>query len=198
MSRKVVCAPCSQGQHASRRTKRCPDKRCNCSCRAKKPRTAYEKVVLEQFIQTGVQAALQRAVDRLTSALFLACSTEVEAHGAQKRAQNTFAQNYWRGRRESAWTIRRHQHKLEATLKELYALLPNNPHTKSSKAELKAMLTRAKRLPKLKAPELGDDTSSALKQVRKLIARYENSDEDFSPYDSLKIVEDLLTKEESF
>lgn len=96
----------------------------------------------------GLAVVLDQALDALTSALYVICSTEVEAIEIQRQANATGTdkiREHWRGRAEAAWSIRRHADGLEPAVRLLWRLVPaRTPVAKTARDELKKKLKDVK------------------------------------------------------
>lgn len=108
---------------------------------------------LQRFMyRVGVTVVLSQALDALTSALYVICSTETEAAELHRRTieekRGPRLIEYWRARREAAWSIRRHAaHNLEPAIRLLWKLVPaKSPADKSGRKDLLKKLRQAKSL----------------------------------------------------
>lgn len=108
---------------------------------------SFVRVTVETLVKTGVSVVFEQTLSALTSVLFVVCATETEAAALQERASTDKLKDYWRGRREGAWSIRRHAEKLEPAILVLQKLVPaTTPLELSSRDELKQMVKKAKAL----------------------------------------------------
>lgn len=97
--------------------------------------------------RVGLAVVLEQALDALTNVLHVTCSTELEAAELRERASTEKLKDYWRGRQEGAWSVRRHADQLEPIIRVLWKLVPaTSPSAKSSREDLKKLLKKAKAL----------------------------------------------------
>jgi hypothetical protein len=108
---------------------------------------SFVRVTVETLVKTGVNVVFEQTLNALTSVLFVVCATECEAAELRNRAGTEKLKEYWRGRHEGAWSIRRHAEKLEPAILMLQKLVPaTTPLELSSRDELKQKLKQAKAL----------------------------------------------------
>src|ERR1700752_3273726 len=97
---------------------------------------------LQKFMhRLGATVVLAQALDAMTGILYVICSTETEAADLHKRCvaekRGPRLIEYWRSRRETAWSIRRHADRLEPAIRLLWKLVPAKSHAdQSSRKEL--------------------------------------------------------------
>lgn len=112
-----------------------------------KSQGAYARVAVNTLVKTGLSVVFEQTLRSLSNALHVICVTELEAAELQKRAGTDHLKQYWRGRRECAWSIRRHANQLEEAIKTLEKLVPvTTNHERSSREDLKKVVREAKRL----------------------------------------------------
>ena len=106
---------------------------------------SFTEDALKFFETTGMLVVLEQTLEALQSALYVTCATQTEAHSLREQAGTDKLKDYWRGREEAAWSIRRHADKTEAAIRLLWRLIPaKTPAEKSSSEELKKKLKQAK------------------------------------------------------
>jgi hypothetical protein len=112
---------------------------------------SFIRVTIETLVETGVNVVFEQALSALENALFVICATETEAAELHQRAGTEKLKEHWRGRREAAWSIRRHAEQLEPAIAVLQKLVPaTTPRDISGREELKKKVKQAKALGKLK------------------------------------------------
>lgn len=108
---------------------------------------SFVRVTIETLVKTGVSVVFEQTLDALSSVLYVVCSTEVEAAELHQRAGTEKLKEYWRGRREGAWSIRRHAELLEPAITALQKLVPaTTPREISGRKELREKVRQAKAL----------------------------------------------------
>ena len=114
---------------------------------AASPQEPFARVTIETLVETGVNVVFEQALDALSSALFVICATETEAAELHQRAGTEKLKEHWRGRREAAWSIRRHAEQLEPAIAVLQKLVPaTTPLAINGREELRKKVKQAKAL----------------------------------------------------
>lgn len=104
------------------------------------------RATLEFLLDRGTQTVFQESLRAVTQALWVTCSTEIEAAEIRKRDKTAALAQYWRGRHDGAWSIRRHSEQLEMAADLLYKLVTEVPLGTVSQDDLRKQVRRAKAL----------------------------------------------------